>query len=244
MGTVKVAFVGDTHGQIRDAQFAVDFANREGADLIIQLGDFGYDFSTDFMKQWVLANMPVYFLRGNHDSTGWIRSRNGNRLTVDPKSDGGPVEVADNVHYLPDGARLKIGDSRVAVLGGAVSIDRHMRVDGVSWWHDETTSMQAVADLVNVNVFAHMQTAPESVDVMLCHDCPTGPKQLDAHLDGYKSDPASDGNRKLLRHAFDHLKPSQVWHGHFHYRYKEECDGATFHGLGMSGPDACKIGFL
>ncbi len=232
---MKVLLVGDTHGGIREAQYAVSAAQSNDVELIIQLGDFGFKFARGFLDQWAVAPCPVYFLRGNHDDTDWLKERNGGHLTGDD-----PVEVALNIHYLPDGARLKIGDSWVAVLGGAVSIDRQHRREGVTWWRDEVTSAQGVADLLQHD-FMNTWSKPKTVDVMLCHDVPECPNEIRKLIGGYKDDPGSEGNRKMLRHAFDYLRPSRLFHGHYHHPYVEDFEGCEVRGLDMDGRDAVHV---
>ena len=238
-GGQRVLLAGDTHGIHGDAVNIVEAANDHDVDLIIQLGDFGYNFKQSFLDVWTKARAPVYFLRGNHDNTDWIDAR-ATTLEADQFVDG-PMPVAENVWYLPDGLRVKIGHSVVAVLGGAISIDRANRSENYSWWRREPTSMAAAAELINTRLSPWGPVPCRPVDVLLCHDVPACPPSIEALLAGYKDDPASAANRALLRNVFDAIRPTSVYHGHYHVNYTETYAGATFHGLAMRGPDAWTI---
>jgi len=221
--TVNVLMVGDTHGIHNDARYAVESAEAREVDLIIQLGDFAFDFKDAFLDIWAGAPCPVYFIRGNHDSTDAIKAHG-------PLSGDGLVDIYDNVSYIQDGAILDIGKSRVAGLGGAVSIDKDKRREWVSWWADEPTSTESVVRLLD----GHYQHA----DVLLAHDSPEGVKAVREHLKGWPVFPATEVNRQLVRMAFDHLRPSRVFHGHYHYAYSEHFKGAMVHGLHYRGASA------
>ena len=221
--TVDVLLVGDTHGIFDDARYAVEAAEAREVDLIIQLGDFAFDFKDAFLDVWSGAHCPVYFIRGNHDDTQAIMAHG-------PLAGPGLVEIHENVHYIQDGALLDIGKSRVAGLGGAVSIDRDRRKEWVSWWADEPTSTQSVVRLLT-GQYQH-------ADVLLAHDSPQGVRAITEHLKGWPIYPETEVNRQLIRMAFDHLRPSRVFHGHYHHAYSEHFKGAMVHGLGFRGPDA------
>jgi predicted phosphodiesterase len=222
---VQVLLVGDTHGIEADARAAIEAAELREVDYIVQLGDFAYGFDPKFMELWEFAPCPVYFLRGNHDDVGVLKHLAGSLVGPDP------VEVWENVHYLPDGCTVHLGGSKVAVLGGAVSIDRANRVEDVSWWREECTRADAVIELI---------TNHHQADVLLTHDAPEGIPAVQRRIGGFPAYPETQVNRRLLREAFDHLRPAMLAHGHYHFAYDAHWHGALTYGLSFRGADALK----
>jgi len=222
---MKVLLLGDTHGFGHVADSHIEYAKTiEDLGAIIQLGDFAFNFHQSFLDRWADAPCPVYFLRGNHDNTAWLRNHNQGSLTW-----MGSIEVAENLYWMPDGSVHLFGETVVGVLGGAVSIDRKSRIEGESWWSDETVTPM-VAD--------KLATEGGHIDVLLSHDAPGTPDAIGELIAGYKDDIASTANRDLLAAVVDVVKPKAVFHGHYHYRYTEEHMGAQVTGLADEGEDA------
>lgn len=74
------------------------------------------------------------------------------------------MRVSDIIWFLPRPARLSIGGRSVLSLGGATSLDRAAREEGVTWWADEA--------ITDAHVLA--ATAEGLVDVMFTHESPGG----------------------------------------------------------------------
>lgn len=82
-----------------------------GADASIQVGDFGAGF----------AEIPDLgpnhrFIRGNHDNPALCRA---------------------HPNWIPDGH----SENGMFFMGGATSVDRHSRCEGVDYWADEEMSI-------------------------------------------------------------------------------------------------------
>lgn len=208
----KVMLVGDTHANVRWANNVCLAAEKAEVDLIIQLGDFGFVFEKDFLDEWAKAYCPVWFLRGNHDDTEWIKHRTPNNRLYGPE----PVNVAKNLWYLPDGCSFTLGATSFRVLGGAYSIDRRYRTEYVSWWRDETLTQEGM--------FAAYEGG--FVDVVLAHDAPQGIPALEKYLQSfdlpYKMDYDSLQSRKAHSFAMQGIEPSLYFHGHYHFPYEDK----------------------
>lgn len=209
---MKLLAVGDCHGDTGWAEKVNAHAAERGVDAVLYLGDFGYLYTDEFLDVHAASPVPVWFLRGNHDDTIWLRERNGGHL-----HGTGRVQVGDNLWFLPDGARID-GPRRSAVcLGGATSIDRYRRTEGVSWWRDETVRPVAVESAIE-----------SGCEVVFAHDAPRVPL-------GLKSDRDSSAHRKIMREVADRLRP-QVWvHGHYHLSHRTLFNDVTVAGLDMNG---------
>lgn len=218
---MRFLLVGDSHkNQIWWAGTVEPVAAELGVDGIIQLGDFGYlpdpDGRVRFVQQVAAGPLPVWFLDGNHEhhprlaaDVAAARARHG---LTDPQT---PVPLGGNLHYLPRGGRLELDGVRVAALGGAVSIDRGLRVLGYSWFAEEVITD---TDLENL-------AAGGPADVLLCHDAPAGhvvPGLLPAWQlpDAWRLyQPLCEEHRVRVREGLEVVRPQVVVHGHYHTAY-------------------------
>jgi hypothetical protein len=83
----------------------------------------------------------------------------------------------------------------------------------VSWWREETVTEAEINRAV----------AGGPTDVMVAHDCPAGVEipglAETAHMWPAEEIVAAEAHRRRLRSVVDLVRPSTVWHGHFHRRY-------------------------
>jgi hypothetical protein len=63
-------------------------------------------------------------------------------------------------------------------------------------------------------------TEYDGVDVLFSHDCPDHELLRQwLYSKGYKVDDQSSQNREALTVLLDRVRPTEMYHGHFHYRY-------------------------
>jgi hypothetical protein len=94
----------------------------------------------------------LYFIRGNHENHDILESI--------PLVNG-VGSLSSHIFYLSDGEHQLFG-KKIFVCGGADSIDKFIRTEGLSWWAAETVS-QDVID----------QASPHThYDYILTHCCP------------------------------------------------------------------------
>jgi calcineurin-like phosphoesterase family protein len=225
----RVAFAGDWHANILYARRAIRHAAQLGADLIVHLGDFGYEFLpayldgvTSALRQ---AGIELWFVDGNHEKFPV--------LSGFPIQPDGRRRVTDLVYHLPRGFRWQWGGVSFLALGGAYSIDRAWRSPGVSWWPEE--------EMTDGDISAAM--AGGAVDVLVAHDCPTG-VPIPGLDDGAGMWPPMDliravHHRMRLRRVVQAVRPRVVWHGHYHVSYDAQVDlgygPVDVHGLDCDG---------
>ena len=133
----KILIVGDVHGKTHIYQKRLR-QHYEGRRTV-QIGDMGIGF-----KGVGLAEMPQNhkWFRGNHDN---------------------PELCREHPNYLGDYGYLP--DDKLFWLAGAWSIDRAMRVTGVSWWPDEELSIKELGEALNL----YETVKP---DYVLSHEAP------------------------------------------------------------------------
>ncbi len=140
--------IGDVHGKY-DRYKRILASGPPGS---IQVGDMGVGFrrTQGYRAGEFCANPPHYamelghhrFIRGNHDNPGECRKHS---------------------RWISDGH--VDWDTRTMFVGGAISIDRHLRVPDYTWWEDEELSIPELDAIVRV----YLEMKPTN---MVTHDCP------------------------------------------------------------------------
>ena len=220
----SIAIAGDWHGDESVAIQQLYRAAGEGAACVIQLGDFGLfkSFATDRYLKAISEvatelKLPVFWLDGNHEDFLWIKS-----TPIDPKT--GLQIFAKNLYRLPRGARWSWGGVNFMVVGGATSLDKPYRKEGISWWPEEELTREQIDELIR-------QTREYGkVDVLFTHDAPFG---VDVPGIGHR-DYSNMWSAVELERAWDHrellaelvreVSPLAIFHGHFHKRYSSATD--------------------
>lgn len=166
-------------------------------------------------KRLAELDMQLLFVDGNHEDHERL-----NTVPVDPTT--GLRPISERVAHLPRGHRWTWQDEdgrpwTWLAHGGAVSVDRHHRRIGKSWWPREILTDEDVASAISRGV----------VDVVVTHDVPArvAIPNIDRKL-GWPTDVmiAADDHRRLVLTACEALRPRQLWHGHYHCRYDGQLD--------------------
>jgi predicted phosphodiesterase len=203
---MKVLLVGDSHMNTNFMHNAFVVAEANEADLIIQLGDFG------FWDQIIVDNLtfpqimdhyaqvykiPLWVVEGNHD---------------DPKVYE-RYRVADlnspRLSWIPRGEVFTLDDVRVGFFGGAVSIDYHHRILGDDWFPEELATDKQ----------CEYAASQGPIDVWLTHDAVDVPYNRRVLKFGEIVDMRISIQRHLLSLLRYDLKPSVHVHGHWHNDY-------------------------
>lgn len=221
-----VAVVGDLHGNSGWSRRAVQYARDLDADVIVQVGDFGIwpGWQTPGTGAWMFLDglqrkledldLTLLFLDGNHECHLFLTQlveKYGNHKAI-------PLPNFDRISYLPRGLHWQWFDRTFMSLGGAVSVDKHLREFAISWWPEEILSDSDV-----------LWASREPVDVVLAHDCPLGvsipgihpPLSSDAPLEfPLQALMDAEQHRQQVRDVWIATHP-QLWiHGHYHVCYE------------------------
>lgn len=174
-----IYITGDTHGDpLRFAIGAMQGEEKWGvSDHLIVCGDFGYVFSGSYEENDLLDYLEtkpytICFCDGNHE--------NFSLLNTYPREmwNGGKVHrIRKNILHLMRGQVFSIDDKTVFAMGGAYSIDRYLRVKGISYWDEELPTGEEYHEAIN-NLKVHDNT----VDLIVSH---TAPKEIVYHMGHY-----------------------------------------------------------
>jgi len=214
---MKIALVGDIHGDPRivSSKKWTDSKDFTKDDLVIFLGDFGLFWNTPMSKEekyyldW-LSEKPfqVAFVDGNHENFDLIE-----KLPTRIKWGGevGFYEAsAGRIYHLKRGYVYNMGDKKFFVMGGALSIDKHMRSQGMSWWSQEAHTKEE-----ETRAMDNLEWEDWEVDYVLTHTCPDS--VIPAFIDGtFGYQKIRDPNSRFFEFIANRLNFKE-WHfGHFH----------------------------
>lgn len=216
----RVLAVGDLHGNTHAARMALEYADRNHCDAIVQVGDFGLWRDNDDTARYLDIiqetadgyGIDFYWLDGNHEDHtridhDWVTAQ----YTTGHK----------RIIYLPRGYRWTWWGKRFMAVGGAVSVDKHMRKAGTSWWPAEELSDR------QVEYACRDDGTP--VDVVFSHDCPlgvdipgVGRDLKTGNSNGWPYDVLlqAERHRIKMRKIFDSVRPKLWTYGHYHAPYR------------------------
>jgi predicted phosphodiesterase len=221
-------FVGDIHG---DTMAMCSLLNRleVRGRTVVQVGDFGIGFHGDPISEGRALQFPnnsmiaggnvLLVVRGNHD---------------DPRYFDGTVGGKSYVRFLADYTVQLVEGRKVLFVGGAISIDRKARKEGVSWWPGEGFRYDPAAlerldlsDLYAVVTHTAPDFAPPVAFDDLVRAYLKGDPKLERELRAERAAVASLYKRLARsRHA-----PRYWVYGHFHAHHELEYRGTHFVGL-------------
>ena len=197
--------VGDIHGQFdRFRRELKRLKKLYPAETVIQVGDLGVGFPKSQSEK---LPKQCKFIRGNHDNPEICRA---------------------HPNYLGDYGVTEIDEHKIFYVSGAWSIDRPLRIDGVSWWPEEELT---IAEL-NSALDLYIETKP---DIMITHD---GPNQATQWVlttlalkkyGNYTSQPVIPTRTgQALSAMFDMHQPKLWFFGHWHYSWMKNINGTRF----------------
>ncbi|MDD3429988.1 MAG: metallophosphoesterase family protein [Oscillospiraceae bacterium] len=157
---------GDTHGDI-DRFKSKDFKRLKRNDTLIVLGDFGFlwDNSKQEKKnlKW-LSKRPYYvlFLDGSHENYDMLKEYDTEDFMC-----GQAKHIMGNIYHLQRGEIFTIEGKTLFCFGGAESLDREDRTEGVTWWRAEMPTSDELERAEENLKYNHNQ-----IDYILTHDAP------------------------------------------------------------------------
>lgn len=225
----RVAVLGDVHGNVGWIRMLARALPHLAPDVttILQLGDWWMPPEEVDEALTETGITGIYVTGGNHEPWGEI-------TPLMNKYSGEAVRVSKLVWLLPRPARLSIGGRTVLSLGGATSVDRESRIEGLTWWPQEAISDQSVAEAI----------AGGPADLMLTHESPANTPvrpvreilRTNPHRFPKAALEASAASRARISEVWDAVRPELLAHGHLHVGAGgQTADGRRVASLGREG---------
>lgn len=233
----RVAVLGDVHGNVGWIRMLSRALPHLAPDVttILQLGDWWMppDEVDEALAETSITG--IYVTLGNHEQWDEVSEA----LDTHP---GEAVRVSKLVWLLPRPARLTICGRTVLSLGGATSVDRESRIEGLTWWPQEAISDQSVAEAI----------AGGPADLMLTHESPANTPvrpvreilRTNPHRFPKAALEASAASRARVSEVWDAVHPELLAHGHLHVGAGgQTSDGRRVASLGREGHEG-NLGIL
>lgn len=220
-----VGFLGDVHGDIRNALKYIEQWQQEHGhlDAVVQCGDFGIFKFTDFYKYWrgeYHCTIPLYVCPGNHEDFSliykWMQEH----------------DRIQNMHLMPDGSVTDVCGVKVGAIWGNFSYKS---------WNNPVVVEQARANCVRSNQASRKAMhiyrpstvqllSAGQIDVLVTHDCSAGMSPMYGQPpDFIKQQLGLDRDERAagcpaLNEIHEICKPKYHFFGHFHKYSVEQID--------------------
>ncbi|WP_431694248.1 metallophosphoesterase [Microbacterium maritypicum] len=227
----RVAVCGDWHGNLGWARTIARVLPYLASDVttMLHLGDWGMS-PAEIDEVFAETDIDrILVTVGNHEPFDQVSPL----LNQNP---GHAVRVSKLTWILPRPARLAIGGRRALSLGGAASVDRQSRIEGLTWWPDEAITDDHVAAAI----------AGGPADLMLTHEGPSGTPvrpvreilRTNPHRFPKVALEASAASRARIAEVWDAVRPELLAHGHMHVPAGGQLnDGRRVASLGRDGQE-------
>ena len=213
----SILITGDTHGDLSTGKLKRwKKRNRKAGytkeDYLIIAGDVGFNWLGDSegSRKFVMnyfAHQPytTLFVDGNHDNHPWLQS-----LPLIPMFGGMVGKVMDSIYYLRRGQIYTIHGKTFFTMGGAISMDKMYRREGISWWKEEVPSC-AEMDLA----IETLRSCQWKVDYVITHTLPIDVIPRMGFMDLIEPN-QHDAVVNFLQHIAENLNFTRWFCGHFH----------------------------
>jgi hypothetical protein len=211
---LPIIFLGDHHGDWSNLFYLIDRKKIKDCYLI-SVGDSGIGFESKNKQLKTINRLDglfeeknIYFksIRGNHDNPFYYQRENRINLK--------------HFELIEDYSVYEYNSKLFQFIGGAVSIDRTGRREGISHWAGEGVMFD--------------KSKCCKVDVLITHTAPSYcfPQQFNemvygwAREDAYLLEDLTD-ERAVMDEIFKICSPGQHFYGHFHSTWTERVNGCV-----------------
>ena len=192
---------GDSHGDpaIWTAPAYGISSHVKDGDILFICGDFGYVDKTDLLDKMEELPFTILFCDGNHENFGVL-----DQYPVEMWNRGKVHRIRKNVIHLMRGQIFDINEKTYFIMGGAASIDKKYREEGLSWWPQEVPSEEEIEEAKR-----NLKRVNYKVDYIVTH-APT--KEA---MQEFKLKPVPEEER--LRRFLDKWIPLVVTYKHWYF---------------------------
>lgn len=204
----RIFITGDTHGTIDFKKLTMRHfpiqKELNKSDILIICGDSGLCWSgkddDKWLQQWYEdKNFTTFIVDGNHENHILI-----SKLPIIEKFGGKVHQISNSVFYAIRGEIYTINGKKILTLGGAESTDKQYRVEGYSWWEQESITQKDFNNALN-----NLERYNYDVDYFITH---TGGSEVVKFL-GFNIFPSD----KYIDFILNSLPPrTRHYCGHYH----------------------------
>ena len=234
----SLVICGDIHGEFVPLVYEMCMRYNMHDTLVIIAGDCGFGFEKagyydqvfrHIEKRLVQSNCWIAMVRGNHDDPAYFAT----------DAEGHTAVEHMRWRTVPDYAVIEACGRKVLCVGGAVSVDRQIRLremerypGKVYYWSDEVVQYDAIQ-------LDAIREAGLKIDTVVTHTAPSFCefRSKEGLVSWAQDDPGviedCESERQIVDKIFAHLKrdghPLERWYyGHFHHSWHSEIDGVWY----------------
>ena len=207
---------GDKHGDFSEVEYFCRKNNTTDEDVLVVLGDAGVNYygnKKDAELKKYLSSLPItfFFVRGNHEN------RPENVKTYETKSLPHGIVECEKAYpkliFAKDGEVYTTPIGKIAVIGGAYSVDKFYRLKkNWMWFKDEQLSLEE-RQKVEENLAKH----DWKFDYVFTHTCPSRFIPIEWFLSGVDQSQVDTSTEEWLDSLYDKMEISKKWLcGHYH----------------------------
>lgn len=210
-----IFITGDTHGEhdvekIFPYRFPIGKTLKRD-DYLIIAGDFGgiwYGNKLDDIRLefWEQKPYTILWVDGNHENFDAL-----NKYPVEKWNGGKIHKIRDNVFHLMRGQVFNIEGKNIFTFGGGLSIDKHLRREGISWWPQEEANHKEIEEALS-----NLEKVNNKVDYVITHAAPeTIMRNELCSIHPMKKIPCA--TEKFLDHVYSNVDFEMWFCGHYHF---------------------------
>jgi len=205
---------GDKHGNFHEViLFALRNAT-ERSDTLIILGDAGINYFADerdviLKKQLHQLLLTLLCVHGNHErrpetiDTYEETERFGGNVYIEKKF--------PNLLFAKDGEIYDFNGRKCLVIGGAYSVDKYYRREGLDWWADEQPS-----DEIKKRIEQKLDGVNWQIDAVFSHTCPARYIPYECFLESIDQSTVDRSTEDWLDEIEKRLEYKEWYCGHWH----------------------------
>ena len=161
-----IYITGDTHGTHDIGKLLpFTFQHLTHEDLLIIAGDVAICWDEDrlpgMIELYRKFKCTVAFIDGNHENFDML-----NRFPIVDFHGAKAHQLDDHIFHILRGEIFEYNSKTFLCIGGAVSIDKEYREEGISWWKEENITEEDIE-----NARKNLERYDNRVDYVITHCC-------------------------------------------------------------------------
>jgi len=164
-----IYITGDTHGLIEYERLKTYFKQKYTSkkDYLIILGDTCIVWDKENFEKTIFnyqcLGPTIFYIDGNHENFDML-----NEFPIVHKNNAKVHVISEHIYHVLRGELLIINNLKFLCLGGAESIDKNLRKEGVSWWPEES-----ISEYDTDHALFNIEISDLKTDYILTHSAPS-----------------------------------------------------------------------
>lgn len=164
--TGRIFITGDKHGSFIPLFGLAERVELQPSDILLIAGDAGYIWDEAYRENVTTLQQlfpgTIAFIDGNHENHSML-----GEFDEILWNGGKAHRIGERIFHLMRGEFYSIYGRNFFVLGGARSVDKHRREEGISWWKEEEPSGEELAYAAS-SLELHL----DEIDYVITHETP------------------------------------------------------------------------